>query len=147
MKKIQVTSEIKPLKRVLVHRPGEELLNLTPSTLEELLFAAIPDLASAHEAHERCTNIRRDNGVEVVYLEDLMAETLDANEGLRETFLEQYLEETGCEDKEILAKAKEYLEKIEDTKEFVEKPMAGLTLTDLGLFTADDLHEMGVGNS
>ena len=34
MKKIQVTSEIKPLKRVLVHRPGDELLNLTPSTLE-----------------------------------------------------------------------------------------------------------------
>ena len=107
MKKIQVTSEIKPLKRVLVHRPGDELLNLTPSTLEELLFDDIPDLASAQEEHDRFTNIMRDNGVEVVYLEDLMAETLDANEGLRETFLEQYLSETGCEDKEILAKAKD----------------------------------------
>ena len=147
MKKIQVTSEIKPLKRVLVHRPGDELLNLTPSTLEELLFDDIPDLALAQEEHDRFTNIMRDNGVEVVYLEDLMAETLDANEGLRETFLEQYLEETGCEDKEILAKAKEYLEKIEDTKEFVEKTMAGLTLKELGLFTEEDLHEMVVGKS
>ena len=147
MKKIQVTSEIKPLKRVLVHRPGDELLNLTPSTLEELLFDDIPDLASAQEEHDRFTNIMRDNGVEVVYLEDLMAETLDANEGLRETFLEQYLSETGCEDKEILAKAKEYLEKIEDTKEFVEKTMAGLTLKELGLFKEEDLHEMVVGKS
>ncbi|MDU6824542.1 MAG: arginine deiminase family protein, partial [Intestinibacter bartlettii] len=147
MKKIQVTSEIKPLKRVLVHRPGEELLNLTPSTLEELLFDDIPDLKLAQEEHDRFTNIMRDNGVEVVYLEDLMTETLDANEGLRETFLEQYLSETGCEDKEILAKAKEYLEKIEDTKEFVEKTMAGLTLKELGLFTEEDLHEMVVGQS
>ena len=88
MKGIHVTSEILPLKKVLVHRPGEELLNLTPSTLSELLFDDIPDLQMAQEEHDRFTNILRDNGVEVVYLEDLMAEALDANEGLREKFLD-----------------------------------------------------------
>ena len=36
MKKINVTSEIKPLKKVLLHRPGNELLNLTPDTLQLL---------------------------------------------------------------------------------------------------------------
>ena len=35
---VNVKSEIKPLKKVLLHRPGKELLNLTPNTLEELLF-------------------------------------------------------------------------------------------------------------
>ena len=30
---INVNSEIKPLKKVLVHRPGSELLNLTPDSL------------------------------------------------------------------------------------------------------------------
>ena len=30
---IDVTSEIKPLKKVLLHRPGEELLNLTPDSI------------------------------------------------------------------------------------------------------------------
>ena len=35
---IHVTSEIKPLKKVLVHRPGKELLNSTPDTLSRLLF-------------------------------------------------------------------------------------------------------------
>lgn len=147
MPAIQVKSEIKPLKRVLVHRPGEELLNLTPSTLEELLFDDIPDLELARKEHDDFTDILRDNGVEVVYLEDLVAEALDANEGLREKFLDQYLSETGVEDEDILAKAKEYLEKIEDTKEFVEKTMAGLTLKELGLFTDKDLHEMTVGKS
>ena len=31
MSTINVTSEIKPLKEVLLHRPGNELLNLTPT--------------------------------------------------------------------------------------------------------------------
>ena len=44
MSNIHVTSEIKTLKKVLLHRPGEELLNLTPDTLGELLFDDIPDL-------------------------------------------------------------------------------------------------------
>ena len=38
MGKIQVTSEIGKLKKVLLHRPGNELLNLTPDTLSRLLF-------------------------------------------------------------------------------------------------------------
>ena len=42
MKGIHVTSEIKPLKKVLLHRPGKELLNLTPDTLGELLIDFIP---------------------------------------------------------------------------------------------------------
>ena len=33
MKGICVRSEIKPLKKVLLHRPGRELLNLTPDRL------------------------------------------------------------------------------------------------------------------
>ena len=42
MGKIQVTSEIGKLKKVLLHRPGNELLNLTPDTLGRLLFDDIP---------------------------------------------------------------------------------------------------------
>lgn len=44
---VNVKSEIKPLKKVLLHRPGKELLNLTPNTLEELLFDDIPFLKVA----------------------------------------------------------------------------------------------------
>ena len=44
---INVTSEIKPLKKVLLHRPGKELENLTPEYLEGLLFDDIPFLEVA----------------------------------------------------------------------------------------------------
>ena len=68
MKGIHVTSEIKPLKKVLLHRPGKELLNLTPDTLQELLFDDIPFLKVAQEEHDAFAQVLRDNGVEVVYL-------------------------------------------------------------------------------
>ena len=76
MNKINVNNEIKPLKKVLLHRPGEELLNLTPNSLDELLFDDIPDLEKAVEEHDNFAQIFINEGVEVVYLEDLMAETL-----------------------------------------------------------------------
>ena len=44
---IYVKSEIAPLKRVLLHRPGEELEHLTPGTLDRLLFDDIPFLAGS----------------------------------------------------------------------------------------------------
>ena len=57
MKGIHVTSEIKPLKKVLLHRPGRELLNLTPNTLEELLFDDIPYLKVAEEEHDAFSQV------------------------------------------------------------------------------------------
>lgn len=44
MNAINVRSEIGPLKKVLLHRPGNELLNLTPDSLSRLLFDDIPFL-------------------------------------------------------------------------------------------------------
>ena len=93
MSGVNVKSEIKPLKKVLLHRPGKELLNLTPNTLEELLFDDIPFLKVAQEEHDAFAQALRDNGVEVFYLEDLMAEVLEANPELREQFNNLSIEE------------------------------------------------------
>ena len=84
---VHVTSEIKKLKKVLVHRPGKELLNLTPDTLGRLLFDDIPYLKVAIQEHDEFCQILRDNDIEVVYLEDLMAETLDLNPQIKPSFI------------------------------------------------------------
>ena len=76
MNAIDVKSEIAPLKKVLLHRPGKELLNLTPDTLSRLLFDDIPFLPDAQKEHDEFAHILKENGIEVVYLEDLMAEVL-----------------------------------------------------------------------
>lgn len=139
MKGIHVTSEIKTLKTVLLHRPGEELLHLTPDTLGELLFDDIPDLVLAQEEHDRFATILRDNGVEVVYLEDLMAETLTAHPELREQFIDQIIAEGGVKKKSTEAKLKEFFMAIADNKELVLKTMAGVTFKQLGNVEGNDL--------
>ena len=77
MSNIHVTSEIGKLKKVLLHRPGNELLNLTPDTLNELLFDDIPYLAEAQREHDMFAKALIENDIEVVYLEDLVAEVID----------------------------------------------------------------------
>ncbi len=74
---INVTSEIGKLNKVMLHRPGAEIENLVPEYLERLLFDDIPFLKVAREEHDRFAEILRENGTEVLYLEELAAETLE----------------------------------------------------------------------
>ena len=131
MSVINVTSEIKPLKEVLVHRPGKELLNLTPDTLHRLLFDDIPYLRVAQAEHDEFVQILRDNDVKVYYLEDLMAETLDFNPEIKKKFLKQFIEEAGVNTPKYRDLVFEYLMSIEDSKEFVLKTMEGIQIYEL----------------
>ncbi len=128
---INVTSEIKPLKEVLVHRPGKELLNLTPDTLQRLLFDDIPFLKVAQAEHDEFVQILRDNGIKVFYLEDLMAETLDLNPEVKEKFLKQFIKEAGVITPKYRDLLFEYLMTYEDNKEFVLKTMEGVQISEL----------------
>ena len=56
---VNVKSEIGPLKKVILHRPGNELLNLTPDTLERLLFDDIPFEVALSRATLRADPARR----------------------------------------------------------------------------------------
>ena len=91
---IKVTSEIKPLKKVLLHRPGLELENLTPEYLDRLLFDDIPYLEVAQQEHDAFAQVLRNNGVEVVYLHELAAQVME-DEEVKEKFIKQFIEEAG----------------------------------------------------
>ena len=93
MNAINVKSEIGPLKKVLLHRPGNELLNLTPDSLQRLLFDDIPFLPEAQREHDEFAHILKANGVEVVYLEDLMADVLNISEEILDKFIRQFIYE------------------------------------------------------
>ena len=56
---IHVTSEIGPLRRVLLQRPGRELEHLSPETMEQLLFDDIPFLHRAQQEHDRFAELLR----------------------------------------------------------------------------------------
>ncbi len=125
-------SEIAPLKKVLMHRPGDEFLNLTPNTLERLLFDDIPYLKVAKEEHDAYANALRAEGVEVVYLVDLVAEALEAGgRTVRKKFLEQYIKEAGVTSPKIARHCFEFLNSIKDTKDMVRKCIAGIDISEL----------------
>ena len=130
---INVKSEIKPLKKVLLHRPGNELLNLTPDTLGRLLFDDIPYLTVAQEEHDQFARILRDNGVEVVYLEDLMTETLDLNPEIRDSFIKQYIYEAGVRTPKYRTLVYEFLSSIDSNRKLVLKTMEGINIKEVVL--------------
>ena len=131
MSSIHVTSEIGILKKVLLHRPGNELLNLTPDTLGRLLFDDIPFLPDAQKEHDMFAAALEDNGVEVVYLEDLMAEVVGQNPNIREKFIKQFIEEAGINTIKYQNLVFEYLNNIEDPKKLVLKTMEGIQVGDI----------------
>ena len=144
MKGIHVTSEIGKLKKVCLHRPGDELLNLPPDELERLLFDDVPFLEVAQAEHDRFAEILREQGTEVLYLEQLVAEAFKAHPGAREEFLDQYIEEAGIKGQAMPGIVREYLNSIEDDFEFVKKTMAGVAKSEIDLphassVTLDDM--------
>jgi arginine deiminase len=69
-------SEVGKLRKVLVHRPDLEIKRLTPGNHDELLFDDVLWVRRARQQHDAFVDLIRDRGTEVVYLEDLLAETL-----------------------------------------------------------------------
>ncbi len=132
MKGICVRSEINPLKKVLLHRPGQELLNLVPDRLPELLFDDIPFLRVAQAEHDAFAQILRNNGTEVVYLEDLMTEVLSLHPELVKPFLYQWMVEADIVTEKWQKKIYDYLTANFQGKALVEKTMSGITLKEMG---------------
>lgn len=128
---IHVRSEIGPLKKVLLQRPGRELEHLSPETMESLLFDDIPFLYRAQEEHDRFAEILRENGAEVVYLDALTAEVLEKEPSVRESFLEDVIEKAcGCA-RGYREALRDYLRSISDAKTLVRRTMAGVTYEEV----------------
>lgn len=146
---IKVYSEIGNLKKVLLHRPGDEFLNLTPNTLERLLFDDIPYLKKAQEEHDMFAGALRAEGVEVVYLVDLVAETLDTSEKIRDKFLRQFIKEGGVTSDRVFNLVYDYLNSFKDNRILVQKCITGIDSEDLkgyrpssGFFATRDIGKM-----
>ena len=91
---IHVNSEVGRLKRVLLHRPGQELENLMPEYLSRQLFEDIPYLVHAREEHDQFAKTLRSCGVEVHYLLDLTAEAV-REAGVQARLADDFVSEIG----------------------------------------------------
>ena len=123
------TSEIGRLQKVMLHRPGRELENLMPDNLERLLFDDIPYLKAAQAEHDAFAACLRQNGVEVLYLADLTAQTI-ADREVRGALVEQFLDEAGLQEPRSRAVLREYFASLED-RALVDAMMAGVRKSEV----------------
>jgi arginine deiminase len=74
--RFQIDNEYGKLEAVLVHRPGMEIDRLTHDNMAQFLFEDIPFLRRMQDEHDAFVARMRDNGVHVVYLEDLLLDVV-----------------------------------------------------------------------
>jgi arginine deiminase len=72
-----VDSEIGQLRTVLVHRPGLELERITPRHSDGLLLRTPPWVSKARQEHDVMCQELRNQGVEVLYVTELLQDVLE----------------------------------------------------------------------
>ena len=118
-----VDSEVSRLATVMLHRPGQELARLTPRNNDSLLFDGIPWVGRAQEEHDAFAEALRSRGVEVLYLGQLLAETLAVTQA-RADVIAGVLDDRRLGDA-LRQRVSEYLED-QDGPRLAEVLMAGL---------------------
>ena len=93
--RVHVTSEIGPLRRVLVHTPGNELRAVTPSNREQFLYDDIIDVDQARREHHRFRAILS-RFCEVLEVRELLSDIIDETE-VRRFLVERVMEVASSE--------------------------------------------------
>lgn len=128
---IKVYSEIGKLKKVLVHRPGKETERLYPEVFERLLFDDIIYLDKAREEHDGFVKMLRDEGVEVFYIEELVAEVISQSPKIREKFIKDFLDQSGITNKAVMDAAYKFYNGMKDNYKLVRATIAGIVKREI----------------
>lgn len=122
-------SEVGQLKKVLLHRPGLELKNLTPRYLEDLLFDEIPWLAKAQVEHDGFAELLKKNGVEVFYVGRMLYDIVQ-DPGVKSELIKRHLKASPLIEPEVLDTIYNYLNE-QPPEELVSSIIAGLSKTEV----------------
>ncbi|MCI9595854.1 MAG: arginine deiminase [Firmicutes bacterium] len=130
MSNIHVYSEIGKLKKVLLHRPDNEIDGVIPQTMPRHLFDDIPWKKGAQREHDCFADILRKEGAEVVYIEDLFRKSF-SQKGSREGFIKKFLDKHGIFNPHLREQLEAYLLCL-SPEEMADKIMSGIKKSDLG---------------
>ena len=132
-KGLNVHSEIGKLKKVVLHRPGRDLVNVKAEEFEDVWIHDCFYLDVAQKEHDAFADLLRSEGVEVLYMEKLVAEALDACPSARAEFTDTFMAESGIVNPMLEQAVREKLDAISDSYQFVLEAMGGYRYRDLEL--------------
>ena len=121
---IHVYSEIGKLNTIMVHRPGNELKQIHPSMLEEMLFEDTPFLPSAQKEHDIFTGILRDAGIEVLDMRDLFTDAC-RDSWVRSNFTREFVAASDLPSEGLAESVRSYYDSL-DLEDFVETVYCGI---------------------
>ena len=123
-----VGSEVGKLRQVIVHRPGLEMDRLTPSNKDALLFDDVMWTEQAQRDHDVFADALRTEGAEVLYVQELLAETLEIPEA------REYVSAETFEERWYGVSGNRYMREYADTlsaAELAEHLIVGITKDEL----------------
>ncbi len=122
-------SEIGKLRKVLIHRLGDEIEGLVPNNFTRLLFDDIPYLKAAQIEHDAFAKTLMDNGVEVAYVNEETAKALIDPE-IRRKFVAEFIAESDVTHPAVVEALTEYLLSF-DVRVMVDKMIAGIKKNEI----------------
>ena len=123
-----VASEVGSLRRVLLHRPDLELARLTPSNREALLFDDVLWVKRARQEHDVFADTLEAEGVEVLYVSEMLEQTLKEDEA-RSWILDHTVDERVL-GASLAAPVRSFLEGLDPTS-LVRHLIGGLTVEEM----------------
>ncbi|MFO7952984.1 MAG: arginine deiminase [Bacillota bacterium] len=121
---MSVNFEVGQLKKVLLHKPGLELKNLTPRYLEDLLFDEIPWLARAQKEHDGFARTLRKHGSEVYYIDHLLQEIVE-DPDVKSELIKKHLKGSPLIESDVINTIYNYLNE-QEPAQLVSTIIAGL---------------------
>ncbi len=111
-----------------MHRPGRELQRMTPRNKDRLLFDTLPWVGRARQEHDVLTQQLRDQGVQVLYVTELLQDALEYQQA-RDEAIGSVLADAALGD-ELRAQLRGQLDDL-GPEELAEVLIAGLTPEEL----------------
>jgi arginine deiminase len=127
-RRLYVGSEVGVLRRVILHRPDLELKRLTPANKDALLFDDVLWVRRARQEHDAFADALADRGVEVLYLEHLLADVL-RDDAVRAAVLTRTLDAVDL-GPSLSGETREWLEVVEPV-ELADRLIGGITYDEL----------------
>ncbi len=134
---IHIYSEVAPLKKVLLFRPNRELENLVPEYLDRLLFDDIPFLEVAQQEHDEFASVLKKCGAEVVYLTDLIAESIK-DKDVRNQFIREFIYEAGIRGDKRTELIFEHFDQLKD-EALITQMISGIRKSDIKEYSKKNL--------
>lgn len=134
---LNVQSEIGPLKRALVHKPGQETQRYPHGDFLQA-FHLRPtysgfDLEKAQREHDDLVRVLRDHEVEVVELTDLVTEVIASSQEAKDSLVDTYLKDCRIEGEEFSGAARQYFEEASTSEQLTQRLFEGIRYGDTWL--------------